>query len=461
MTQTRPGSGVLNIDKAMLGVIGDGGVNAFVDLQGTNILVNTIVKQSLFNPNIELSMTISEGLGHLTTFNQKGLQGQEFVSLKCTKPGLKSKDGTPAETEMELEFWVTSIDDVEFGMKGDTQSYQLNGITKESILDNYSSVNQSYSTSYSNTANSIFVSHIQKNSIAKKFFKDYGSLNLQTRSFDTHDSKIVNDFVIPGLKPFKAIDMCARRSYIPSSFGNLWTFYQDFDGYHFHNVEQLIKDGKQKADANKEDFTIDYSVTPDNAENVRVDRQISSIDEVSGGDTFLNTGTGTFKNTVRAIDIIGQTYNDTSFNYNEKFKKFEHLGTTQLVDKFFIDNFTTSNYEHLYLKDTSKQNQYYEQVLGHRVPFFISLNNMKCNVVTDADLFWKPGQVVKLNIGADMTGFTEKSPEEHKFAGYWLVEQVTHIFNAAEATTAMVLIKDSVTNILGAGGPLDVPSGVF
>ena len=455
MTTTRSASGVVNIDNAVLGVLGKEGLTTSIDLFGTQILLSTVIVQNLYNPNIEMSMTISEGKGHLTSFNQKGLQGQEFVAFKATKPGLEDPTGKPAPTEVDLQFWCRSVEDISFGDKGDTQTYQLNCLTKESILNAFSSVNQSYSTSYSNTANSIFVSHIQKNSIAKKYFKDYGDINLETRSFDTHDSKLVNDFVIPGLKPFNAIDMCARRSFIPSSFANLWTFYQDFDGYHFYNIEQLIKDGKEKADKDPENFVLEYNVIQDKESSSRIDRQVHKISGVEGSDTYLNSGTGTFKNTVRSIDIIGQTYTDTAFNYNEKFGKFEHLGGAEaapLADKFWVKEFTQSNYEHLYIKDTSKQNQYFEQVLGHRLPYFISLNNLKCEVTTDADLFWKPGQVVVLSI-QEMTGFNNKSLEEHKFAGYWLIENVTHIINSAEAVSVLSLVKDSTSNVVGSGEP--------
>jgi len=343
MTTTRSASGVVNIDNAVLGVLGKEGLTTSIDLFGTQILLSTVIVQNLYNPNIEMSMTISEGKGHLTSFNQKGLQGQEFVAFKATKPGLEDPTGKPAPTEVDLQFWCKSVEDISFGDKGDTQTYQLNCLTKESILNAFSSVNQSYSTSYSNTANSIFVSHIQKNSIAKKYFKDYGDINLETRSFDTHDSKLVNDFVIPGLKPFNAIDMCARRSFIPSSFANLWTFYQDFDGYHFYNIEQLIKDGKEKADKDPENFVLEYNVIQDKETSSRIDRQVHNISGVEGSDTYLNSGTGTFKNTVRSIDIIGQTYTDTAFNYNEKFGKFEHLGGAEaapLADKFWVKEFT-------------------------------------------------------------------------------------------------------------------------
>ena len=79
MTNVRPASGVVNIEKAVLGIVDVSGVTSFIDLQGTNILLNTVIKQSIYSPDIELSLSISEGLGHLTSFNKIGLQGQEFI----------------------------------------------------------------------------------------------------------------------------------------------------------------------------------------------------------------------------------------------------------------------------------------------------------------------------------------------------------------------------------------------
>ena len=59
-----------------------------------------------------------------------------------------------------------------------------------------------------------------------------------------------------------------------------------------------------------------------------------------------------------------------------------------------------------------------------------------------------------------MSGFDNKSLEEHKFAGYWLIESVTHIINAAEASSVLSLVKDSTSNVVGSGEPTgDVAEG--
>ena len=442
----RNSAGTVDIEQVDLFVLDESGPVQGISLHGQGMLVQTSITQSLFSEDIEASFVVSEGQGQLTNFNKKGLQGQEFVCVKVNKPQLDDKLKTPEPTDIDLQFWCCEIEEIDFGGKGDTESFALRCVTKEKLLSLNNSVNQSYSNTYGNVANSIYDSHILKNPINKKYFKNYGTIAFSDTPFDVHETNIINDFIVPGLQPFKAIDFCARRTFTPKSMANLFTFYQDFDGYHYHNIETLVKDGIAAVEANPVPFTLIYDVSPDKIQSENIYRKIFEISELEGSDTMLNLASGSFKNTVRTFDIIGQTYSDVNFDYKEKFSEYKHLGDASLVDDFWMNSIASSNYEHLVFKDTSKQNQYFEHILANRLPYLMALNNFKCTVTVDGDFFWKPGMVVKI-VMPEQSAVQPVNLDEHKFAGYWLIEQVNHSFNSANVSTSLSLIKDSLLEV--------------
>ena len=130
----RNSAGTVDIEQVDLFVLGEGGPVQGISLHGQGMLVQTSITQSLFNEDIEANFIVSEGQGQLTNFNKKGLQGQEFVCLKAKKPQLDDKLKTPEPTEIDLQFWCCEIEEIDFGRKGDTESFSLRCVTKEKLL---------------------------------------------------------------------------------------------------------------------------------------------------------------------------------------------------------------------------------------------------------------------------------------------------------------------------------------
>ena len=49
----------------------------------------------------------------------------------------------------------------------------------------------------------------------------------------------------------------------PKNIASLFTFYQDFNGYHYHNIETLIKEGIAAVEANPTPNTSNVDITKD------------------------------------------------------------------------------------------------------------------------------------------------------------------------------------------------------
>lgn len=401
--------------------------------------------QDLFEGPMTCTVVLSDSKGSLTRFNKRGFQGQEFLSLRVSKPG--------ENFTFSQQFWIYDVTDIEFNETNDTSSMTLNCISKEKIIDVYASVNKAYDSTYSQVAKSIFENKIRDSDIGKKYFINHGDVNFSTPQINVHESPVQNKFIIPGKQPFEAIEFCMRRCVgregTNNTSGNFFTFYETFEGYNFHNVENLIDSGVAIVEADKNNDThFELAPLSDKVENKNFDRKIKELQNIKTSNNLENANGGVLNNKVRNIDLIGKTYNDISFDYKTKFNSFRHLGTEPIIDDDYIEMFTRPVYEHLMLKDTTKENQFYEYVVGHRMPYISSLHNLQCGFTIDGDFQRKPGEVLNLSV-PEISAVGGVDRFETKFSGNWLVQRVVHVFNKQQHSTSISLLKDSLISAIG------------
>lgn len=444
-----PTTGVLELQQARLCVLSADGMKSFVPIEDQ--ISYFVMTQDLFESSITLQLTMVDSLGHLTRFNKTGYQGQEFLSLKCKKPG---EDGEL----IDLQFWIHTVNEVGGNNKNDGTSYNLVGTTKEKLIDVYSDVNQAFTGTYSQIANTIFDNYITKDSRKKKLFKRYEAVTFKERKLDVHESVVENQFIVPGLQPFDAIDFCARRCLgrkgSNAAASNMFVFYETIDGYKFHCLDDLIKDGKENFP--NADLTFEYEPQRERKDGTlepsgkRVDRKIREIVSVKTSDNMMNSNGGVLKNTVLTVDTVGKTYKKRVYDYNSQFKNLQHLGDTPLVDTDYVDNFVKPSYEHLYFQDSTKRNQQFDQILSIGIPYMVQLHNLQLIFAIEGDTNIKPGMVLNLKI-PEQSSITEGVTDRNstKFSGYWLVKGVTHEYTRDAFHTTISCLKDSISEAIG------------
>jgi len=72
----------------------------------SDVYITATITQSIYLASLTVNIVIAESKGLLTRFNQMGVQGQEFVRLKITSPGVE-------EGMMDLSLWVFNIGEIE------------------------------------------------------------------------------------------------------------------------------------------------------------------------------------------------------------------------------------------------------------------------------------------------------------------------------------------------------------
>tara|TARA_B100000686_G_scaffold76811_3_gene82778 strand:- start:26348 stop:27682 length:1335 start_codon:yes stop_codon:yes gene_type:complete len=438
---SQPGLGKPEILACVLFVLDEKGLKTQeFDLLKYNPSLSVI--QSLNSNHITATVEFTESEGTLTRYNKIGIQGQEFLILHFK---------TPEKKEVRLEMFVHHIDGIDFSQQNQTSLLTMHCVTKESLISTIGSVNRAFTNlEYGQTAASIYLNDIVSNGVYKNYFGDkvYSPfVSFNVRPFDVHPTDGMQDFIIPGLQPDDAIEFCARRALGKGTPMNLFLYYETFDGYCFHNIERLIKEGISKVKENGLVFS--YKPTEDMTDPVDPLRKVENIGGVNLADTLERTASGAFKNKVRTINLINQNFTDIHYNYRTE-DRAATLGETFLVDKEWQKIFQTNdNYETLLLKDNSRYNQFFEYIQGHRMGYTQQLTSMTCSITILGDTDLMPGQVVDFSI-PEMAGTSGiERIEPTKFSGNWLVSDVINSFDTENHQTSLSLIKDKTVSTEG------------
>ena len=409
--------------------------------------ITCVLKQSLFSPEIGLSIVVSEAKGALTRFNKVGYQGQEFVFLRFT-----NSIDEDQKNVIGMQFWVESISAIEQEQSKQSSTFILKCTAKEALINGTQGVNQSFNDTYTSTVKKVFDNYIKEPT--KKTFK---SINNQLRwqvpiyiEPPKSDNDISNKFIIPGLNPYKAIEFCSRRNYDlfggQSYKGMAWTFYADWNHkYRYETIEHLIEEGK------KDPIELYMAAVMDSSDKNPEDR-IKELKKIETMDNRHNVFEGIYYNRVQAVDYYSKSWKNTDFSIVENEKMFKQLGKRLAIDKDWLNTFSNEpQHTHLFFKDTTKPfaptSQNYENILGKRKYFYTSLYNTRAEAILDGRNDISAGQVIKLDAPEASAMEGDPSRSETKFSGFWLVDSVVHSWSQQEHSTRLTLLKDTPTNV--------------
>src|SRR5210317_109153 len=181
-------------------------------------------------------MTITEDIfnhtlsGVLTVYDTQDIRsmlpltGLERLSLKFNTPGLPGYDFTE---ENGTPFQIYKVDKITKIPDKDThQYYQIYFCSPEMFNSQLNTVSRAYAGPIENAVNDILKNKLQSK---KPFYFENTSTNAK--------------YVIPSLKPFKAINFLASQTKSGKYNNAGYLFYETSKGFHFRSIESLLAMG--------------------------------------------------------------------------------------------------------------------------------------------------------------------------------------------------------------------------
>ena len=385
------------------------------------------------------------------------ITGLERLELKFHTPGASKENRIDTNEEVSDPYYIYKIEKIRpSGGTGRQMVYRVHFTSREAYRNSIMRVSRAFEGPTENAVAEILNDGKYLDS-RKELFIEETSTN--------------SKFVIPNLRPFKAIEFLASQSV--SKFYNNANFllFETSRGFHFRSIESLMAVGGHTARPVVEK----YHLQPANTRvggNRDIEQDLRSVNHYSFDDPvniLEDLTSGVLASKLTDSDLFYKKIQETDFDYHGSFAEFyhtEHTDGEKTGIKFIhpfsaFDNTQKNLSEHplqrlLSTTANSKVHNNYDPV-DNKLLIQNSISQ-RGQLMNNNLILSVPGQT-KVHAG-DMVSFSLPSakpvnPGESQelnpyYSGRYIVLQVKHRINRIDNKHDMVLrcAKDSVRNML-------------
>lgn len=385
------------------------------------------------------------------------LTGLERLELKFYTPGASQLDRVDALEEKTEPFYIYKIEKIRpSGGTGRQQVYRIHFTSREAYRNSITRVSKAFAGPVENGVAEILLDNQ---------FLD------SRKPFYVEETKTNPKFVIPNVKPFKAIQMLSQSA-ISKNYKNAhFLFYETIRGFNFRSIESLLAVGGHTARPVVEKYHLQPANTRvgGNKDVTQDMRNVSSYSFDDPVNIIESLNNGLFANKLIVHDSFNKTIVEHEFDYHGSFGEFfhtEHTDGEKSGIKFLqpyanFDNTEKNLSEHplakLMLTSQTKKihNDYEFEDQGDLLPNSISQREQLANFNL---ILTVPGNT-RVHAG-DLISFAlpfqkpvapdEKQELNPYYSGRYLVLQVKHIINQTNQRHEMIMrcVKDAVSNPL-------------
>jgi len=407
-------------------------------------------------------MTITEDIfnhtlsGVLTVYDTQDIRsmlpltGLERLSLKFNTPGLPGYDFTE---ENGTPFQIYKVDKITKIPDKDThQYYQIYFCSPEMFNSQLNTVSRAYAGPIENAVNDILKNKLQSK---KPFYFENTSTNAK--------------YVIPSLKPFKAINFLASQTKSGKYNNAGYLFYETSKGFHFRSIESLLAMGGAVARPTRWNYQTQINMIQDSdrSEVKDIQRRMQAVikyDFDKQVDTLSNIIEGLYANRLIVHDAFNKTIKTHDFNYKDEFAKSFHVDTVGDVNDGAKHNIPDAklndtnkglydypNAKKMVLTETSKVHNDYEfvpvnETLPKITSQIASLKNLNLTMLVYGNTQINAGDVINFSVPIMRVPGSKEPIQNPYTSGRYLIMAIKHTMSLEAQSHEMTLkcMKDSV-----------------
>lgn len=386
-----------------------------VDLKDFKFLVEDFsIYESIFNSVVSGHLIIKDASNQLSKLC---LSGTEFLYINFIKE--------PGAVPYEKTFRIYKVSDVTLKNNVTTLTYRIDFCSEEFVLDHQIRISKSYKGFY----------NFQ---IAADILINY--LGVPAEKISLEETLVPHDdFIIPNLKPFEALNMLTAFSFNPN-LTSAFLFYETVSGYKFRSLESLIT---------AEDAKTIY-LRPQNV--ILEEDSLASVNYISDFNisqlfNVLQTmSTGGYASTMLKLDLVSQDV-QTAFSDPATATPItmlnEYLPMNDAKNRFNDRIVDASAYQR-YFTNVVKGGLI-DKIMLQRAHQFALLNNYKMQVTIAGDTGYEAGQVVYVDFPyLQPINEPEETQQDPYKAGRHLLTAIRHRIVNNKYICYLELCKDSV-----------------
>jgi hypothetical protein len=404
--------------------------------------------EDLFSPAIFVSLLLVNTDGLLTSLTNKksgmqpGIKGGERVSLEIEQPGT-NKSIKFDETKNTYYIYKVYASTTE-----STRETLVVELCPAEVFQNETSrVIRKYKGNIKNSVNSIL--------------KDV----LKTDNYkDSNIESTQNDYVFYGnlKRPFTVLTwLCPKSIPVKSPASETsgtagFLFYQNKNGFNFKSMDTLMGGFSPNTADKKQIVKYSYKGRVDNTATAENNFKILSIPVFEKNVNIMeNLRIGMYSSLNYFFDINGRKWYPYTYTLKDSYKLMEHasssnvpppvpLGLDENPSRLMVrtlDDFSSDpaniNIDATINKDKT---QLYQAASLARYNLAFS---QKLNITIPLNLNLTVGDVIELDFGTITKDQSKKGTKDQQKSGYYLIKELSHLFEKNQGYTGLKLIRDS------------------
>lgn len=325
-----------------------------------------------------------------------------------------------------------------------SEYYFLNFVSDELIYSDQQRINQAYDSLYSSIINSILTDYLMvpENQLGGSYENTTG----------------IRKVIIPNLRPFEAIEWCAKRA-VDTQLSPNFVFWQNITGYNFSSLSSLlVKDTILDITFEMKNSTKQTSISEmGGARSIEIVAQTDAMDDTRSG---VNAGK------FIGFDPITRVYEEKEITYGDHFNSMKHgndnpnvsvidnRGREQNIKMFnakktlslFNPARKLSNYIKTRDPESLNKLENYEDVTFQRKAILKNLMGRRLRIGMPGNFQLSSG--FNVNVEAPVLAQKEKGSdnEDKSMSGKYIIVGTRHIIGYEKHETVIEVATSSTSN---------------
>jgi len=397
------------------------------------------IYESLDGKFLSGDMTLLDGTNAIQTLPITGFERVEFF---FRTPG--TDKGFDFSVKTGHPMFVYSLKN-RSGVNPRSQIYTLKFVSTEAIRNHQTRISQAFTGQIDQMVTDICYNYLKTK-----------------KDLMVEDTKSNHKFVMPRLKPTKAIEQLRKNARSLHYENSGFLFFENGDGFNFKSYEGLFC----KKDGSPRPVKAHYSPKIKNIgeDPVYALQSVENFTILQQFDTLNNTANGVYASRLITHDLYNKTFEELDFDYNKEYGKQNHLEQDANGDKrsdngilpfFNYDNGDTfgnkSEGKIYYQSETKKIHNTHElpeskDILQKRISQHIATNSLIIEITAPGTTELRVGDIVNFTLPKYAPNSKDDPKDNDKYlSGRYLISAARHHVSTLNKrhTLALELIKDS------------------
>jgi len=389
-----------------------------IDLR--NIFVEMQIFQDIYSSVMNGNIMIQDGND---TFSNFYMCGNEYLNVKIDKPGLNR----PLERLFRIYKTTDRRPSTDSG-----QVYLLHFCSDEMLSSESLNVSKAYkSTKIKDVVSDILLKELSVDP------QRIASLEDTSGSFD---------LIIPGYRPFEAIQWVTARGYDQKKF--CYFFFENKNGFNLMSLQTMIKQKPYKK--------LKYELKNTQSDPALNKDSIDNFNIINDFDMLTSVSNGSFSSRLLSIDIFSQKFENIDYNLltaeaqGNLINKFKPVNTFKNSKNETLFNSPYAFFRtYLSINDTaSEKSNDIKFWMQPRAMHMSLLNHFRIQITVPGDIEMKAGDIVDYEFPMFESAKSGGKALDKARTGRYLVASINHKFNGDTFESIVELASDSFSEAL-------------